>query len=99
MPKVTRIVPGRQLITVANRTDFGNSRRVFLTKKINQFLFLAVKDILVLYPPIQDKKKITHFFPKKMYSYLFTVQTLFSSIKPFYYISILRLIYVYYSAS
>jgi hypothetical protein len=33
-----------------------------LTKKISQFLFIVVEDILVLYPPIQDKKKITHFF-------------------------------------
>ena len=62
-----------------------------LTKKVSQFLFLAV----------EEKKKIAHFSPEKIYSYLFiTVQTLFSSIKPrFYYISILKLIYVYYSAS
>ena len=65
MPNVTRIVPGRQLITVANRTDFGNSRRVFLTKKINQFLFLAVKDILVLYPPYKTRKKSRTFSRKK----------------------------------
>ena len=38
---------------------------LFLTKKISQFLFLAVEDILVLYPPIQDKEKITHFSPEK----------------------------------
>lgn len=54
MPKVTMIVPGRHLITVVNRTDFGNSRRVFLSKKINQFLFLAVEDILVLYSHQQN---------------------------------------------
>jgi hypothetical protein len=40
----------------------------FLIKKISQFIFLAVEDILVLYPTIQDKKKITHFFPEKIYS-------------------------------
>ena len=69
---------------------YQNVRKQFLTKKISQFLFLAVEDILVLYPPLQDKKKNIHSFPEKIYSYLFiTVQTLFSSIKPrFYYVSI-----------
>ena len=73
----------------------------FLTKKISRFLFLAVEDILVLYPHTRQEKKITHFSRKKIYSYLFiTVQTLFPSIKQwFYYISILKLIYVYYFAS
>jgi hypothetical protein len=51
--------------------------------EVKGFLFLAEEDIFVLFPPIQDKTKITHFFPEKMYSYLFImVQTLFSSIKP-----------------
>jgi hypothetical protein len=36
---------------------------VFLTKKISQFLFLAVEDILVLYLPIQDEKKNHALFP------------------------------------
>jgi hypothetical protein len=74
----------------------------FLTKKLSQFLFIAVEDILVMYPLPPYKTKITHFFPEKIYSNLFiTVQTsLFSSIKPqIYHISIFKLIYAYYSAS
>ena len=71
------------------------SGMTFLTKKISQFLFLGVEDIR------QVKKKSMCIFPEKIYSQRFTmVQTLFLSIIPrFYYISILRLIYVYYSAS
>jgi hypothetical protein len=65
MPKVTRIVPGRHLITVVNRTDFGNLRRVFLTKKINQFLFLAVEDIPCLVPPYTRQEKNHSLFPGK----------------------------------
>jgi len=70
-------------------------------KKISQFLFLAVNDILVLYPPYKTRKKIPTFCRKKSYSYLFTtVQTLFSAIKPrFDCIIILEIISVYYSAS
>ena len=62
-------------------------------------------DILVLYPPPPPPpfktRKIHALFPEKIYSHrVITVQTLFSSIKPrFYYISIIKLIYVYYSAS
>jgi hypothetical protein len=56
-------------------------------KLISQFLFLGVEDILVLYPPYKTRN-------------LFLVQTLFSSRKPrFYYTSIVKLIYVYYSAN
>jgi len=44
------------------------SIETILTKKISQFLFLGVEDFLVLYPPIQDKKKIMHIFPEKIYS-------------------------------
>ena len=71
------------------------SGMTFLTKKISQFLFLGVEDIR------QVKKKSMCIFPEKIYSQCFTtVQTLFLSIIPrFYYISILKLIYVYYSAS
>jgi hypothetical protein len=45
---------------------------------------------------LQDKKKSRTFYRNNIYSYLFiTIQTVFSSIKsPFYYISILKLIYV-----
>jgi hypothetical protein len=38
---------------------------IFFTKKISQFLNLAVEDILVLYPSMQKKKKITDFSPEK----------------------------------
>jgi hypothetical protein len=35
---------------------------VFLTKKISQFLFLAVEDILVLYLPEYGQREVISFF-------------------------------------
>jgi hypothetical protein len=74
------------LLTIAQHESA--TRKLFLTKKISHFLFLAVEDILVLYPPHTGQEKIHALFPRKnLFIYLFiTVQTLFSLIKPrFYY--------------
>ena len=91
--------PSTLVLSSYSKTWFGIrikclSGMTFLTKKISQFLFLGVEDIR------QDKKKSMCIFPEKIYSQHFTtVQTLFLSIIPrFYYISILKLIYIYCSA-
>ena len=95
------------LMGIGDGSQGPTTRKIF-TKKISQFLFLGMEDFLVLYPPppppppppIQDKKKITHIFPEKIYSIiaLTTVPTLFSSIKPwFYHISTFELIYGMYT--
>ena len=43
---------------------FKHDRITFLTKKISQFLFLVVEDILVLYPS-HKTRKINTIFPRK----------------------------------
>ena len=57
---------------------------------------LPVLDPICLVPPYKTRKKSRTFYRNNIYSYFFiTIQTVFSSIKsPFYYISILKLIYV-----
>ena len=93
----------RYSLTFISSEKNDQRRYKFLTKKISKFLFLAVEDIIVFSPhtppppPYKTRTQSGTFF----YSNLFiTVQTLFSSLKPrFYYISIFKLIYEYYSAS
>jgi hypothetical protein len=65
MVKKYRICPIRIEIIHGRHRVVQICTFIFFTKKISQFLNLAVEDILVLYPSMQKKKKITDFSPEK----------------------------------